>query len=82
MKLSGYLRVSTDRQAEHGNGLEVQKQAISRWAKAEGHVIAAWFTDAGESGSNGLKQRKDPARRCAASSQGRRKGSRSTGWTG
>ena len=32
----GYLRVSTDRQAEEGHGLDVQRLAINKWAKAAG----------------------------------------------
>jgi DNA invertase Pin-like site-specific DNA recombinase len=57
MKLIAYTRVSTDRQAEHGLGLQVQERAIRAWAKAEGHVITAWYSDKGVSGSNGLDSR-------------------------
>lgn len=57
MKLIGYLRVSTDKQAEHGLGLAVQERAIRAWAKAEGHKILAWYRDEGISGSNGLDTR-------------------------
>ena len=60
-RLGGHLRVSTDRQAEHGNGLEVQRAAIRAWAKAEGHKIVAWRTDDGVSGSNGLEAREELA---------------------
>jgi DNA invertase Pin-like site-specific DNA recombinase len=56
MKLVAYLRVSTDAQTE-GLGLDVQKAAIIEWAEAHGHEIAASFTDAGVSGSNGLETR-------------------------
>jgi DNA invertase Pin-like site-specific DNA recombinase len=56
-RLVAYLRVSTDRQAEEGLGLEVQEQAIRRWAKTNGYKIVAWATDAGVSGSNGLETR-------------------------
>src|SRR5262249_30714080 len=51
-----YLRVSTDTQAE-GLGLDVQKAAITEWAEAREYEIAAEFTDAGVSGSNGLDSR-------------------------
>lgn len=57
LKLAGYLRVSTDRQAEQGLGLEVQEQAIRAWAKANGHRITTWARDEGVSGSNGVATR-------------------------
>lgn len=56
-RLAAYLRVSTDRQAEEGLGLEVQEQAIRTWAKASGCSIALWTRDEGVSGSNGLDTR-------------------------
>lgn len=57
MKVIAYVRVSTDRQAERGLGLDVQKRAISAWAKAGGHKIVGTHQDAGVSGSNGLDTR-------------------------
>jgi DNA invertase Pin-like site-specific DNA recombinase len=57
MKLAAYLRVSTDRQAEHGNGMDVQRAAIKEWAKRERHTIVLWAQDEGMSGSNGLDSR-------------------------
>jgi DNA invertase Pin-like site-specific DNA recombinase len=57
MKVSAYLRVSTDKQAERGNGLDVQRAAITRWAKAEHHKITGWHVDEGISGSNGIDTR-------------------------
>jgi DNA invertase Pin-like site-specific DNA recombinase len=57
MKLVAYLRVSTDRQAEEGLGLDVQDDAIRTWAKREGHRIALWARDEGVSGSNGVETR-------------------------
>jgi DNA invertase Pin-like site-specific DNA recombinase len=57
MRITAYLRVSTDKQAEHGNGLDVQRNAITVWAKANGHKIVAWHRDEGISGSNGLDTR-------------------------
>jgi DNA invertase Pin-like site-specific DNA recombinase len=56
MKLAAYLRVSTEAQAE-GLGFDVQKNAITDWAEARQHLIAAEFADAGVSGSNGLDTR-------------------------
>ena len=57
MKIVAYLRVSTDRQAEEGHGLDVQEQAIRAWAKTHGHRIVQWARDEGVSGSNGLDNR-------------------------
>jgi len=56
MRLAEYLRVSTDQQTE-GLGLDVQEATITKWARTHGHTIAATFTDAGVSGSNGLDTR-------------------------
>jgi len=56
VKLVAYLRVSTDVQAE-GLGLDGQRAAITEWAGTQAHEIAAEFTDAGVSGSNGLVTR-------------------------
>jgi DNA invertase Pin-like site-specific DNA recombinase len=57
MRLVAYKRVSTDRQAEKGYGLDVQHQAIKTWCKANGHRLVGVHTDEGESGSNGLSTR-------------------------
>lgn len=56
-KVVGYLRVSTDRQAEEGFGLDVQEQKVRGWAKAEGHKLVAIYRDEGISGSKGLGDR-------------------------
>jgi DNA invertase Pin-like site-specific DNA recombinase len=57
VKVVSYLRVSTDRQAEEGQGLEVQEQAIRAWARAHKHRVVLWARDEGVSGSNGLETR-------------------------
>jgi DNA invertase Pin-like site-specific DNA recombinase len=57
VQLAGYLRVSTDKQAEHGLGIEIQEAAIRKWARSETHRIKLWFRDEGVSGSNGLDAR-------------------------
>jgi DNA invertase Pin-like site-specific DNA recombinase len=57
VKLVAYLRVSTDRQAEDGLGLDVQRDVIKRWARDHGHRIVAWYEDAGISGANGIDTR-------------------------
>jgi DNA invertase Pin-like site-specific DNA recombinase len=54
MRVVAYLRVSTDRQAEKGLGLDVQRRAIAAWAREHGYKIMGWYTDAGVSGSNEL----------------------------
>lgn len=57
MKVVAYLRVSTDKQAERGLGLQVQEQAIKKWARANKHRVVLWTRDEGVSGSNGLDTR-------------------------
>jgi DNA invertase Pin-like site-specific DNA recombinase len=57
MKLAAYLRVSTERQADEGLGLDVQEHAIQSWAKAERHNVVHWASDEGVSGSDGLDTR-------------------------
>ena len=57
MNVVGYLRVSTDRQAEEGLGLEVQEAAIREWATTNGDHLVKVFRDEGISGSNGLETR-------------------------
>jgi DNA invertase Pin-like site-specific DNA recombinase len=58
MEVAGYLRVSTDRQAEHGHGLDVQRASIDAWAERSGHTVTLWTKDEGMSGSNGLDTRR------------------------
>jgi DNA invertase Pin-like site-specific DNA recombinase len=57
VKVVGYLRVSTDRQAEAGLGLEVQEEALRSWAPANGHRLVKVLRDEGISGSNGIETR-------------------------
>lgn len=51
MKLVAYMRVSTDRQAEQGYGLDVQERAIRQCAKQLGVRLTAIYTDEGLSGT-------------------------------
>jgi len=46
----GYVRVSTERQAEEGVSLEAQKERISAWCLANDYSLADVFIDAGMSG--------------------------------
>lgn len=57
MRVVGYVRVSTDRQAEQGLGPEIQERAIRAWAKTNGHRVVDVLSDLGVSGSNGLGSR-------------------------
>jgi site-specific DNA recombinase len=50
MRVVGYIRVSTDGQAEHGLGLEIQERAIRKWARAEGHRLVGVLSDKGSPG--------------------------------
>lgn len=51
MRLLAYTRVSTDRQAEEGFGLEVQEQSVRRWARAQGHRLVRVVREEGVSGT-------------------------------
>jgi len=57
VKIVGYVRVSTDRQADEGQGLDVQRQAIRKWARANGHKLVALLAD--EGGVSGKKELDD-----------------------
>ena len=57
MKLVAYLRVSTDRQAEEGLGLEVQQAAVRAYARSGGHRIVETLKDEGISGAKELDHR-------------------------
>lgn len=54
--VAGYVRVSTDRQAEHGLGLDVQRQAIDTWANEQGLTVE-WYADEGVSGTRDAEDR-------------------------
>ncbi|MCW2671787.1 MAG: resolvase [Frankiales bacterium] len=69
-KFIAYLRVSTDKQAEQGLGIDVQREAIRKWARANGHKITGEAVDEGVSGSNGLDTRTGLAEALAALKHG------------
>lgn len=51
MSYYGYMRVSTETQAEKGGGLDVQEKAIRKYAEERGITVSDFFTDAGISGT-------------------------------
>ncbi|MBE6997392.1 MAG: recombinase family protein [Ruminococcaceae bacterium] len=48
----GYLRVSTDQQAEFGYGLEIQEDAIVHYCTSNGYTNLLLFVDDGYTGTN------------------------------
>ena len=52
MKCVAYMRVSTDKQAEEGNGLDSQKRDILKYAGSNELIISEWYIDDGYTGSN------------------------------
>jgi DNA invertase Pin-like site-specific DNA recombinase len=52
-----YLRVSTDQQADAGQGLDIQEQACRAWLRAQRHRLAGVYTDAGRSGTSDIADR-------------------------
>jgi DNA invertase Pin-like site-specific DNA recombinase len=57
MKMIGYIRVSTDQQAESGLGLEAQRKAIEAYAKNLGQPITEFYSDEGICGALSLDRR-------------------------
>ena len=55
MKIIGYIRVSTDQQAESGLGLEAQRKAIEAYAKNLGQPIVEFYSDEGICGALSLE---------------------------
>lgn len=53
----GYVRVSTQEQAERGLGLPVQEQAITDWCRREGYELVDTFRDPGVPGTLALHER-------------------------
>lgn len=52
MECVAYMRVSTEKQAEEGNGLDSQKRDILSYAGKNEFVIKEWYIDDGYTGSN------------------------------
>jgi DNA invertase Pin-like site-specific DNA recombinase len=69
MKAVGYVRVSTQEQANSGLGLEAQRAAITRWAVERGLELAI-YEDAGITGTS-MEKRPALAAALAAATSGR-----------
>lgn len=53
MKVTGYIRVSTDNQAEEGMGLEIQEDAIKKYCQGQrNYQLVKIYSDPGESGAS------------------------------
>ena len=48
----GYIRVSTERQAQEGVSLEAQQARIEQWCQANGYELVKVEVDAGISGKS------------------------------
>ena len=59
MKAIGYVRVSTDRQAEQGVSLEAQEAKIRAMSTVQGAELREVIVDGGESAKN-LNQQAQP----------------------
>jgi DNA invertase Pin-like site-specific DNA recombinase len=55
MDLSAYLRFSPG--GEDSQSLDLQREAITEWAKSEGHTITSWHQDEGISGGEDISVR-------------------------
>jgi site-specific DNA recombinase len=53
----GYLRVSTDEQADRGYGLEVQRERVEEFCRREGLRLLRVYADPGVSGASPLEAR-------------------------
>jgi DNA invertase Pin-like site-specific DNA recombinase len=60
-----YLRVSTDQQADSGQGLEIQEQACRKWLREGRHRLVEVCSDAGRSGGADVGHRPGLARALA-----------------
>jgi putative DNA-invertase from lambdoid prophage Rac len=65
MKVYGYCRVSTAEQANAGLSLDTQRQQITGYAMMKGWKVAAFFVEAGVSGSVPLADRPEGQRMLA-----------------
>jgi DNA invertase Pin-like site-specific DNA recombinase len=61
-KALGYIRVSSEEQADHGLGLESQRQRINAYCEMKGLVLTTIFEDPAVSGGKPLANRPSGAR--------------------
>lgn len=52
MECVAYMRVSTEKQAEEGNGLESQKRDIENYCRKNELIVTDWYIDDGYTGAN------------------------------
>lgn len=52
MECVAYMRVSTEKQAEEGNGLESQRRDIENYCRKNELIVSDWYIDDGYTGSN------------------------------
>ena len=52
LKIVGYVRLSTDDQADHRTSIDSQEAQIRADAEAKGQIVARIFVEAGESGQD------------------------------
>lgn len=52
MECVAYMRVSTEKQAEEGNGLESQKRDIENYCRRNELIVTDWYIDDGYTGAN------------------------------
>ena len=52
MECVAYMRVSAEKQAEEGNGLDSQKRDIENYCRKNKLIITDWYIDDGYTGSN------------------------------
>jgi putative DNA-invertase from lambdoid prophage Rac len=62
MQVFGYVRVSTDTQAEEGVSLDAQQTVITGWAMTKGWSVTEFFVEAAVSGSVPLADRPEGKR--------------------
>jgi putative DNA-invertase from lambdoid prophage Rac len=70
MAVYGYVRVSTDRQADDGESLGTQQRIIEGYAMMNGLALDSIFVERGVSGSKPLGERPEGARLLAALNTG------------
>jgi putative DNA-invertase from lambdoid prophage Rac len=70
MAVYGYCRVSTDRQADEGESLEVQRRKLEGYAMQQGWTMDRVFVERGVSGSRPLDERAEGQKLLAAAQPG------------